>query len=396
MSTLLVACVVLLLFAERTNPLFLLMNMKKVRQSKITVGVLVNPASGRDVRRLVAKASVFQNTEKCNMVYRLLGALGTLGVDEVFLMPDVGGVACHIMHSLQYGRQGTAETMPTVNFLEMPIEDSPVDTLRAIELMVSHGVRVIVVMGGDGTHRLVAKKSGDVPLVTLSTGTNNAFPQIREATIAGLAAGLVATGKVTISDVCSRSKVLHVDKNGERHDVALVDMCHSSAGWIGTKAIWQPESLRELFVTFAESDAVGLSSIAGLVHPVCRCSPYGLRMTLVPPGEGIMTVTAPIAPGLMAPVGIASMQEIRRGEVQVIEKSGGTLALDGEREIEFGGNDRLKIWLETSGPLIVNISKAMDQAVRNRVFVEFKDPGLSCEYTTKEESAKCKQRGGSI
>ena len=90
--------------------------MKSMRQTKPSVGILVNPASGRDVRRLVAKASVFQNTEKCNMVFRLLGALGVLGVGEVFMMPDVAGVACHIMHSLQYGRHGSPATMPEVQF----------------------------------------------------------------------------------------------------------------------------------------------------------------------------------------------------------------------------------------------------------------------------------------
>ncbi len=327
------------------------------------------------------------------MVYRLLGALGILGVGDVFMMPDVAGVACHIMHSLQYSRHGNPETMPTVHFLEMPIEDSPIDTLRAIELMVSHGVGVIVVMGGDGTHRLVAKTCADVPLVTLSTGTNNAFPEIREATVAGLAAGLVATERVAIGDVCSRSKVLHVDKNGEGEDLALVDICISSASWVGTKALWQPESLRELFVAFAEPDAVGLSSIAGLVRPVCRCAPYGLRLTLVPPEEGMMTVTAPIAPGLMAPVGIASLKEIRRGEVQIIESASGTVALDGEREIEFGENDRLKVWLETTGPYIVNISKALDLAVRNRVFVDFHVQGHCFELRNKEVSIQCKPEG---
>ncbi len=357
--------------------------MKSMRQTKPSVGVLVNPASGRDVRRLVAKASVFQNTEKCNMVFRLLGALGVLGVGEVFMMPDVAGVACQIMHSLQHGRYGKPESMPEVHFLEMPIEDSPVDTLRAIELMVNQGVSVIVVMGGDGTHRLVAKNCGDVPLVTLSTGTNNAFPEIREATIAGLAAGLVAMERVAISDVCSRSKILHVNKNGLREDVALVDMCHSSTSWVGTKALWQAESLKELFVAFAESDAVGLSSIAGLVRPVSRCSPYGLHLSLVPPGEGIMTVTAPIAPGLMVPVGIASLKEIRRGEVQTIASSSGTMALDGERELEFVENDTLKVWLETTGPVIVNISKALDQAVKNRVFVDFQMQGHCYENGIK-------------
>ncbi len=355
---------------NESNTLLLLTNMKSMKHDNPAVGVLVNPASGRDVRRLVAKASVFQNTEKCNMVYRLLGALGVLGIGEVFMMPDVAGVACHIMHSLQYGRHGNPQKLPEVHFLEMPIEDGPVDTLRAIELMVNRGVGAIVVMGGDGTHRLVAKKCGDVPLVTLSTGTNNAFPEIREATVAGLAAGLVASGLVTAADVCQRSKVLRVDKNGAAEDIALVDVCVTSAGWIGSKALWHPESLRELFVAFAEADAVGLSSIAGLVRPVDRRSCYGLHLTLGPPGEGIMTVTAPIAPGLLAPVGITGMKEIKRGEIQTVAAAYGTIALDGEREIEFGGQDDIKVWLDVNGPLIVDISKTMEQAVRNHVFVK--------------------------
>ena len=39
---------------------------------------------------------------------------------------------------------------------------------------------------------LVASASGSTPILPLSPGTNNVFPQVREATIAGLAAGLVA------------------------------------------------------------------------------------------------------------------------------------------------------------------------------------------------------------
>jgi predicted polyphosphate/ATP-dependent NAD kinase len=360
--------------------LILLVKITAMRQSIPAVGILVNPASGRDVRRLVAKASVFQNTEKCNMVYRLLGALGMLGVGEVFMMPDVAGVACHIIHGLTYGRQGNREQLPEVHFMEMPIEDGPIDTLRAIELMVAKGVGVIIVMGGDGTHRLVAKRCGDTPLVTLSTGTNNAFPEIREATVAGLAAGLVATGRVAADHVCTQSKVLHVDKNGRIEDIALVDICVSSAGWVGTKALWQVETLRELFVAFAESDAVGLSSIAGLIRPVCRQAPYGLYLQLVPPGEGVMTVTAPIAPGLLAPVGIGAMKEMGRGEVHAIAPSSGTIALDGEREIEFAEQDQLKVWLDTRGPRVIDIAKAMNLAVRARVFVEFHGRGQLGEF----------------
>jgi hypothetical protein len=157
--------------------------------------------------------------------------------------------------------------------------------------------------------------------------------------------------------------------------MSLVDICVSSSGWIGTKALWQPENLRELFVAFSEPDAVGLSSIAGLIHPVSRWAPYGLHLTLCPPETGAMTVMAPIAPGLLAPVGVASITEIHPGRHATIQGSGGTIALDGEREIEFSERDRLNIWLQTDGPVIVDVSKAMDRAVRNHVFVDFPGAG---------------------
>jgi predicted polyphosphate/ATP-dependent NAD kinase len=40
----------------------------------VSVGVVANPASGRDVRRLVTGASVFDNMEAANEVNRLVGA----------------------------------------------------------------------------------------------------------------------------------------------------------------------------------------------------------------------------------------------------------------------------------------------------------------------------------
>ncbi len=51
-------------------------------------------------------------------------------------------------------------------------------------------------LGGDGTHKAVAAEVGDILLPTLSTGTNNAFPELREATSAGLAGGLYASGRI--------------------------------------------------------------------------------------------------------------------------------------------------------------------------------------------------------
>ncbi|MCM3016396.1 NAD(+)/NADH kinase, partial [Bacillus subtilis] len=69
---------------------------------------------------------------------------------------------------------------------------------------------VAIVLGGDGTHRAVAAHCGATPLVALSTGTNNAFPEHREATVAGVAAGLAATGAVPAEVAFVRNKRLVV------------------------------------------------------------------------------------------------------------------------------------------------------------------------------------------
>ena len=47
-----------------------------------SIGIIANPASGKDIRRLVAYGSVFDNFEKTNIVKRILKALDALQVDE--------------------------------------------------------------------------------------------------------------------------------------------------------------------------------------------------------------------------------------------------------------------------------------------------------------------------
>ena len=67
--------------------------MKTSLSQETTVGIVANPASGRDIRRLVARASVFPVAEKCNMITRLLSSLGATGVERVLMMPDIGGIS---------------------------------------------------------------------------------------------------------------------------------------------------------------------------------------------------------------------------------------------------------------------------------------------------------------
>ena len=325
------------------------------------VGILANPAAGRDIRRLVAQASVFPLAEKCNMISRLLSALGAGGVEEVYMMPDVGGISLRLRRMLQ---TSSLQPRPRVTFFDMPVEDSAADTLLAAERMLAAGVGAIVVLGGDGTHRLVAQVCGDTPLTALSTGTNNVFPSVREATIAGLATALVATGQIAAGEATSCNKALRVTVNGTR-DLALVDICVSTSLWIGSKALWRADDLCQLFVAFAEADAVGLSSVAGLLRPVSRRTQAGVRLDLAPLEEAAVTVTAPIAPGLIVPVGVAAVHDMRPGERQTVCAPRGVIALDGEREIEFSDGDRVVVWLDANGPRTIDIDRVMACAAQS-------------------------------
>ena len=328
------------------------------------IGIIANPAAGRDIRRLVAQASVFPIAEKRNMITRIFSALGAVGVRTCYLVPDESGIADRVKRAVAYGPP-EGQVWPQVAFLDMQVEGTPADTVEATARMVEHGVGGIMVLGGDGTNRLVAQVCDGVPLTSLSTGTNNVFPIMREATIAGLAAGLVATGALSRDEAVRRNKLLRITVNGVPRDIALVDVCVSGATWTGAKALWRADELDQLFVTFAEADAIGLSSIAGLLRPVSRDAPTGVAIDLAAAPGAARTVSAPLAPGLMAEIGIERVFDIEAGVPHPIRLSRGVVALDGEREVAFGPDDRVAVVLERDGPLTVDIPRAMALAARS-------------------------------
>jgi hypothetical protein len=251
----------------------------------VSVGVVANPASGRDVRRLVTGASVFDNAEKGAMVHRLMAGLGAAGVDRVVMMPAGSGLSQSLQRHLG-GRTGhlAAQRLPELEVLEMALREDARDSAEAVLAMAERQVAAIVVLGGDGTHRVVARHCGDIPLCALSTGTNNAFPELREATVAGLATGLVATGRLGGDELVWRAKQLEVAVNGgAAADNALVDVAVTAERWVGSRALWRVGSISEALVTFASPSAVGLSAVAAAVAPVPRAAPFGLHLRLAPP-----------------------------------------------------------------------------------------------------------------
>src|SRR5512135_1088447 len=155
-----------------------------------SVGIIANPASGKDIRRLVAHASVFDNNEKVNILQRVLLALDAAGVEQALMMPDYYGIGERALDGLKLSRV-------RAGILEMPLTSTDQDSTTAAGRLCEMNAGSIVVLGGDGTNRVVAKGCGDVPIISISTGTNNVFPLMVESTVAGLAAGLVAMGEVS-------------------------------------------------------------------------------------------------------------------------------------------------------------------------------------------------------
>jgi len=326
----------------------------------ITVGIIANPISGKDIRRLVAHGSVFDNQEKVRIVRRLLIGLAWAGVRRVIFMPDYYSI-------VQRAEKG-AHAAIDIESAHMCAENTQDDSTKAARLMVEAGVGCIFVLGGDGTSRSVAKGNTTVPILPISTGTNNVFPFMIEATIAGLAGGLIASGQISRKDGCFCSPSIEIlDSDGSVLDIALVDAAVHTDTCIGSKAIWSLDQISQIFLTRCRPDSIGLSAIGGQLHTIGAREQQGLYLML---GEGDKKVTAPIAPGLMETVAIAGERRLEVGDTVFIKESPCIIALDGEREVEVRHDKHVAIRFSGNGPLVVGVPQVMARAQQAKIFVE--------------------------
>jgi predicted polyphosphate/ATP-dependent NAD kinase len=313
-----------------------------------TVGLIANPAAGRDIRRLTARASVVPNHEKASIVRRLLHGLAAAGVDTVVYLADNAGI---VAAAVDGGRPPLA-----MDALDFRAHGWASDSTEAAGLLAAAGVGAIVTLGGDGTNRAVAAACGDVPLVAISTGTNNVFPTMVDGTVAGLAAGLVATGTVPADRVARRVKRVEVQAAGTA-DFALVDAAACTDQFVGTRAVWDPGRVRALVLTRAEPWSVGLSAIGGGLRPLGPEEPAGLYVEL---GDG-PAVAAAVAPGVVARVPVRGWRLLELEEPVAFGGDARTVALDGERELAVDGGATAAV--TRNGPRLVDIRATLQAAV---------------------------------
>ena len=312
------------------------------------VGIIANPAAGKDIRRLVAHGRFVPNNEKVNILRRVLAGLAGAAVERVVMMPDTGMLCHQAASASQHG-------LETV-MLDMTIDGREEVSTRAASAMAEMDVSCIVTLGGDGTNRAVAKGSGNVPLVPISTGTNNVFPYMVEGTVAGLAAGVVASGEVDVESVTVRTKMLRVSVDGSESESALVDVAVSAVPFAGARAIWDMSTVHEVFLARAEPDGIGLSAIGARLEPVGMGDGHGLHVRIGEPG---IIVSAPIAPGVVENVPVEGWARLKPGEPATVGLSPCTIALDGERSLRVAQGQRAEVTLTLDGPPVVDPAVAL-------------------------------------
>ena len=323
------------------------------------VGLVANPASGKDIRRLAGKASVFDNREKLAIVRRaVIGAIAA-GARRFVYMSDSHGIV----------KQAIAETtIPRgVRFEALPSSGtaSAMDTIVAAEQMAQKDCAVVLVLGGDGTNRAFVRGWRDATLVSLSTGTNNVFPVMAEATVAGMALGLIAAGKVASRLVATQAKVIDVDIEAEEQDIALIDAVITRDAFIGAKALLDPSQLKEALLCRAEPAAVGITSLGGLVRPVSDKDEFGLHLTFTKGGRQLL---APMGPGMFAKVEIGKTRLVKFD--QAVKAQGpSVIALDGERERVIAPCQRIEMRISRRGPWVVDLAATLQRAAKQKIFL---------------------------
>lgn len=329
-----------------------------------TVGVIVNPVAGKDIRRLVTAASHTSDSAKIGIVRRVAAAAVEEGATRVVLSADAHNLSARAIEGLSLPA-GT-----TVEVLDEPVSGSRADTVAIARRMWKEQVDVLVVLGGDGTCRDVAIGWPDARLIAVSTGTNNVFPRSIDATSAGCAAGLIASGRVDGSTMTNRSKrvSLHVEtESGDvQDDLALVDAALIETTFVGSRAVLDPRGVSCVVAAFATPASTGLSAIAGRVHPVDRFEPAGVAVLLAPGGR---KARVPLSPGTFTTVEIAEVRPLALGET--IELVGpGVLAVDGERDRRLGSGTRVTAAVDLAGPLLVDVDLVLRAAAALHLFEE--------------------------
>jgi len=329
-----------------------------------TVGILVNPRSGSDVRRLLTSAGSSTIEDKISILRRVIHGATESGAEHLVLTRDPFSITRRATENLQ---------LPVkVEILDLPLHHTERDSMDAARAMRDAGCGALVSLGGDGTNRALALGWPDAPLIPLSTGTNNAFPIHVEPTVAGVAAGLIASESVDLRSHSQRAKVVAVKVHGvdgePDADMALIDAVAVNDPYVGSLELFDPETMMIGAFTQADPAAIGFSGLAGAVLPCTPAEERGVVLEFTPPSRNPgRLVRAALAPGWFATVGLARSEYLEL-DVPVPVAGPCLLAFDGERSRRLGPDQTASLQVERSGPRVIDVGSVVHSGARTGAF----------------------------
>ena len=317
--------------------------------------------SGRDCRRLLARADSVSHDSKRNQISRIVIGAVAAGCQRILVPWDP--------RRLVIGAVENMNIPVEIEQFRTELHHSAQDTVQNVQKMRELGCDVIVILGGDGTSRIVTKAWPDAVIVPLSTGTNNVFPLLIEPTIAGMAAGLVAAAKISKEEAAQRAKVINVAIEGEIVDLALIDALFLQGDRIGNLGPFEPEYMKTMLLARAEPDAVGMSPLGGLLCPASAADDFGVRVDFCQHSEGGQLLRAPVSPGLFRTAHIRDVGKIPLDTTINIEGPG-ILAFDGDREINLADGQQAQLTISRTGPWVIDPRRALTLAAERKLLLD--------------------------
>jgi hypothetical protein len=166
---------------------------------------------------------------------------------------------------------------------------------------------------------------------------------------------------VPLDEATVPTNCLEVLFDGQPGDLALVDIAVYDDAFVGARAVWDLDKVREIFTSRAAPHNIGLSSIGGCLYCSQLDGRHGSQMRLAPAGEAQ-------APGMVQSVRVSSFRLLEVGDEIPVDLVPSVLALDGEREIEISRKRRISVRFSDRGPRVVDVNRTLQGATQRSYF----------------------------
>jgi hypothetical protein len=140
----------------------------------------------------------------------------------------------------------------------------------------------------------------------------------------------------------------------------------SAHQWVGARALWDASHLTEIVVSRIVPAAIGICSIGSLLFPEAAGSGSGAHVSVGGTGKMLL---APVAPGLLRTIPIEFARLMAPRDRIDFRPAAGTIALDGEREIEVKTSHQVSVELNLDGPYTIDIDRAVATAAASGRFL---------------------------